>query len=182
MPTGETKNKPAQKTSVSVRRATTKDLEGIMEVNVLSMRSGSANGLIQKRSKEEFEKLLRISKYFIVAESGGEIVGYVVVLDEGAPYPENEIFSFYPKKYKNFVFIDQVAVRPDCRRMGIAEAMYGYFLLTEKKRILVDFLVEPRNHESIAFHEAIGFESIDDFIQLKNGMRAEVYEFRLQKT
>jgi L-amino acid N-acyltransferase YncA len=61
--------------------------------------------------------------------------------------------------------------------MGIAKAMYNAFLSSEKKRILVDFLVEPRNNESMVFHESMGFKSIGDFIRLKNGMCAEVYEY-----
>ena len=169
------------KTSLLVRAASEKDLDGIVKTNRLSLRTEKTNGLIQERTRREFAKLLAISKYFIVTESNGEIVGYAIILDEDAPYSENEIFSFYPIKYKNFVFIDQVAVRPDHRRKGVAKAMYGRFLSSEKKRVLVDFLVEPRNDESMAFHEAMGFKSIGDFIKLKNGMRAEVYEHSPKK-
>lgn len=176
----ETENKPTEP-SISVRRAGPEDIDGIISVNLSSLRTEKTNGLIQRRSREEFEKLLSISKYFVVARSEGRIVGYVTVLDESAPYLENEIFSFYPEKYDNFVFIDQVAVHPDYRRRGVARAMYASFLFSEKKRILVDFLVSPRNPESINFHKSIGFESIHDFIELTNGMRAEVYEFKGSK-
>ena len=166
------------KKHIYIRDATEKDLAGILTVNCLSQRTEKANGLIQKRTKEEFQKLLRICKRFIIAESEGKIVGYVILLDERAPYPENEIFSFYPTRYHSFIFIDSVATHPDFRRQGVASAMYKAFLSKEKKRILVDFLVEPRNPESIGFHEHLGFRSLKDYIHLKNGMTAEVYEYK----
>jgi uncharacterized protein len=160
---------------VLIRDAQKEDLDGIVEVNRLSQYNEKANGLVQQREKEEFQKLLRISKRFIVAKHNGKIVGYLILLDETALY-KNEFFSFYQKKYKNFVFVDQVATHPAHRRKGVARAMYGAFLPLEKKRILLDILIKPRNPESIAFHASLGFKPTGDCIHLKSGMCAEVYE------
>ncbi|MFA5134629.1 MAG: GNAT family N-acetyltransferase [Patescibacteria group bacterium] len=167
----------SKQNNIIIRNATQQDIPSIVKVNHLSQRTENLNGLIQKRTKEEFKKLMKLCKHIVAAEKDGIIIGYTTILDESAPYLENEIFSFYPKHYSNFVFIDQVATHPDYRRMGIAKQMYEFFIKNEPKRILVDFLVEPRNPESIAFHERMGFKSIQDFIHLKNGMVAEVYEY-----
>ncbi len=166
------------KNPIVYREAKESDLEGVIKVNHLSQRSKKTSGLIQKRTLKDFHKLFDISKRFIIAEQNGVIIGYVIVLDESAEYLENEIFSFFPKNYDNFVFVDSVAVHPDFRRKKVAKGMYNRFLSEEKKRVLVDFLIKPRNSESISFHESMGFKSIGDRINLKNGMVAEVYEYK----
>ena len=104
------------------------------------------------------ETMLRLqlepdSHLFLTAEENGSIVGYVglmFVLDEG--------------------YISNVAVRPDFRRRGIADA-----LLTELERrsrtLLLRFLtleVRESNSAAIALYEKHGFRTV--------GRRKDYYE------
>lgn len=162
---------------IKIREAYESDIVQIIKVNRASLKTDDVNGLIQERSYNDFLKLMRICKHFLVAEINNRVVAYAILLDEEAPYPENEIFSYYPIKYSNFVFIDQVATHPDYRRKGVARKLYEKLLANERKRILADFLIAPLNHESIAFHKRLGFRSIGDKINLKSGMIAEIYEY-----
>ena len=164
--------------AINIRNAKETDIKGITEVSRRSQRTSQESGLIQQRTESEFCKLLGIARHFLVAEKGATIAGYIIILDESANYNENEIFSFYPLHYQGFVFVDQIAVHPAYRRAGIARKLYETCVKSEHKRILLDILISPRNQDSIAFHEAIGFAPLGDIIHLKNGMEAEVYEYK----
>ena len=79
---------------------------------------------------------------FLVAERGGQAVGYVgcqTVLDEG--------------------YITNVAVSPDCRRQGIARALIAK--LTDEARAaglaFVTLEVRASNAPAIALYEGAGF-------------------------
>ncbi len=164
---------------ILVRNAKLKDLPGVVKVNHSLHYPERKDGfLIQKRPVEEFKKILGICKYFFIAEVGRRVVGYLIVMDETADFLDNEIFSFYVGRYKNFVFIEQIGVLPDYQRRGIGRALYKKLLEIERKRVLVDFMIKPRNSQTISFHKTIGFKSIGDIIHLKNGWKARVYEFK----
>src|SRR3989338_2362774 len=158
--------------NMKIRNATIDDIIEIIKVNRSCLITEGGNGLIQARSREEFDRVLQLSKYFFVAESDNKVIGYLTVLDESTDFLDNEIFSFYPKHYKNFVFVDQIAVHPDYRHSGVAKKLYEKLVSAEKnsdnKRIILDVLVKPVNYTSINFHKAIGFKSLGDIIHLKN--------------
>lgn len=118
---------------------------------------------IQKIEQQSFsspwnETMLRLqlepdSHVFLTAEAGGTTVGYVgmmYILDEG--------------------YISNVAVHPDWRRKGIADA-----LLTEleerAKKLLLSFLtleVRESNSAAIALYEKHGYQPV--------GRRKNYYE------
>ncbi len=81
---------------------------------------------------------------FIVAETGGEIAGYLGmmrILDEAD--------------------IINVAVAPECRRKHIAEAMLSYALDIAKEEETVSLTLEVRadNEPAIGLYEKLGFET-----------------------
>lgn len=90
---------------------------------------------------EELENALSA---FLVAVDGGEnVVGYAglqVVLDEG--------------------YITNVAVRPDCRRQGIAGKLLQVFLDFAQGNRLAFLTLEVRasNAAAIALYESLGFQ------------------------
>lgn len=104
------------------------------------------------------ETMLRLqlepdSHVFLTAEEDGAVVGYVglmFVLDEG--------------------YISNVAVRPDCRRRGIADALLDE-LERRSRTLLLRFLtleVRESNSAAIALYEKHGFRTV--------GRRKNYYE------
>lgn len=88
------------------------------------------------------EELYNDTASFIVAESDeGEVLGYAglhVVLDEG--------------------YIDNVAVRPSCRRMGIADRLLDVFCrFGEANLAFLTLEVRPSNTAAVALYEKNGF-------------------------
>ena len=88
------------------------------------------------------EELFNDTASFLVAEGeDGSVLGYAglhVVLDEG--------------------YIDNIAVRPEFRRQGIAEALLGVFLrFGEAHLAFLTLEVRPSNTAAVALYEKHGF-------------------------
>ena len=100
---------------------------------------------------EELDNLL--SAFLVALDEGGRVVGYAgvqIILDEG--------------------YITNVAVRPECRRQGIAAKLLQVFLDFAKANRLAFLTLEVRasNYEAIALYGSRGFRSV--------GRRKNYYE------
>ncbi|MBR5470871.1 MAG: ribosomal protein S18-alanine N-acetyltransferase [Oscillibacter sp.] len=100
---------------------------------------------------EELDNLL--SAFLVALDDSGRVVGYAgvqVVLDEG--------------------YITNVAVRPECRRQGIAGKLLQVFLDFAKGNRLAFLTLEVRasNYDAIALYGSRGFRSV--------GRRKNYYE------
>ena len=99
------------------------------------------------------ESMLQNYSYFVVAQAGEDIAGY------GAIYVvagEGEIIN--------------IAVKSDCRRNGIGEAIVKALLVESEKRQAESVILEVRqsNESAISLYERCGFE--------KQGIRKNFYE------
>ncbi|HEX7631532.1 MAG TPA: GNAT family acetyltransferase [Lacunisphaera sp.] len=104
-----------------------------------------ACGLVRPQNdpKKDIARKLRVNpEWFLVAESGGQIVGAVMAGYEG-----------------HRGWINYLAVDPQQRRAGLGRA-----LMAEAERVLraagcpkINLQVRPENKDVIAFYEAIGF-------------------------
>ncbi|MCI8828171.1 MAG: ribosomal protein S18-alanine N-acetyltransferase [Ruminiclostridium sp.] len=99
------------------------------------------------------EELYNDTASFIVAEGeDGSVLGYAglhVILDEG--------------------YIDNVAVRPDCRRQGIADRLLNVFCrFGEEKLAFLTLEVRPSNEAAVALYQKHGFQEA--------GRRRDYYE------
>ena len=100
---------------------------------------------------EELDNML--SAFLVALDDSGRVVGYAgvqVVLDEG--------------------YITNVAVRPECRRQGIAGKLLQVFLDFAKGNRLAFLTLEVRasNYDAIALYGSRGFRSV--------GRRKNYYE------
>ena len=100
---------------------------------------------------EELDNLL--SAFLVALDDSGRVVGYAglqVVLDEG--------------------YITNVAVRPECRRQGVAAKLLQVFLDFAKANKLAFLTLEVRasNYDAIALYGSRGFRSV--------GRRKNYYE------
>ena len=100
---------------------------------------------------EELDNLL--SAFLVALDDNDRVVGYAglqVVLDEG--------------------YITNVAVRPECRRMGVASQLLQVFLNFAKANKLAFLTLEVRasNYDAIALYGSRGFRSV--------GRRKNYYE------
>ena len=91
------------------------------------------------------EELYNDTASFIVAEGeDGSVLGYAglhVILDEG--------------------YIDNVAVRPSCRRMGIADQLLDVFVRFGQANLaFLTLEVRPSNTPAVALYQKHGFQEV----------------------
>ena len=105
----------------------------------------------RKMLAEELDNML--SAFLIALDDSGRVAGYAgvqVVLDEG--------------------YITNIAVRPDCRKQGVASKLLQVFLDFAKGNQLAFLTLEVRasNYDAIALYGSRGFRSV--------GRRKNYYE------
>ncbi|MBQ9492525.1 MAG: ribosomal protein S18-alanine N-acetyltransferase [Oscillibacter sp.] len=106
-------------------------------------------------SRNLFAETLKndLSAYLVALDEGGRVAGYAgltVILDEGS--------------------IDNIAVRPDCRRRGVAARLLQVFLDFARANRLAFLTLEVRasNYAAIALYGSRGFRAV--------GRRKKYYE------
>lgn len=102
------------------------------------------------------------AEYFRVAEFDSQVAGFLVCLPPEAPY-DSPNFRWLHARYRDFLYIDRVAVSSKFQRRGIASALYrdASAAAGDRFRLLAaEVNLKPRNEESLLFHQRFGFESV----------------------
>ena len=117
---------------------------------------------------ETFESFVHIaseSVIVLVAEVDGELAGFCMLLEPDADY-DSINFIWFNEQYDDHVYLDRVAIAERFHRKGIGRAMYTEVerLLAERcanaKWLALEVNLEPRNDQSLGFHEALGFREV----------------------
>jgi predicted GNAT superfamily acetyltransferase len=69
----------------------------------------------------------------------------------------------FPSTYKNFVYVDRIAVAPAYKGRGIGRAFYSdieRFADSVAPILTCEVNLDPPNPESIAFHTKLGFAEV----------------------
>ena len=135
------------------------DLDDLPDVLALNERSvPSMNSLTMERMRWFADT----AAYFRVAESSGSIAGFLICMAPEAPY-RSPNFLWLQERYRDFLYIDRVAVSAQFRRRGIAGTLYRDAAATDSSRfrmLACEVNLRPRNPESLRFHERYGFEPV----------------------
>lgn len=151
-----------------VRKAGDLDVSEILRINHSYFNEGSLI-LLKKYSIKELIALVREERIIVAINSEGQLVGYVITLQNGAlNYFKHIIFKDEHiqnelKKNKHLL-IEQIAVDKDLTGVGIGSLLLKDIIDQEKQTILSFVAVEPfYNEVSIHFHEGNHFTHIGDF-------------------
>lgn len=135
------------------------DVDDLREVLALNERSvPSMNSLTMERMRWFADA----AAYFRVAESSGSIAGFLICMAPEAPY-RSPNFLWLQERYRDYLYIDRVAVSAQFRRRGIAGTLYRDAAATDPSRfrmLACEVNLRPRNPESLRFHEQYGFEPV----------------------
>lgn len=99
--------------------------------------------------------------------AAGAVAGFVLALAPGKSYAsENYAWFCANMADDGFLYVDRIVVDPGCRRSGAARALYDHVFAqaarTGTPRVTCEVNVRPPNPGSMAFHEALGFESVGE--------------------
>ncbi|MFY0610737.1 MAG: GNAT family N-acetyltransferase [Hyphomicrobiaceae bacterium] len=109
---------------------------------------------------EALDRLVRDqSAATLVAESGGEPVGFVLCMLEGLDYPSLN-YKWVSARYDRFAYVDRVAVAEDQRGKRVGEALYVAAIerfAGAREVLLAEVNLAPPNPGSLRFHKRNGF-------------------------
>ena len=122
-------------------------LDEVAELEKICFSDPWSRNLLAESLKDE------LSAFLVALDESGHVAGYAgvkVVLDEG--------------------YIDNIAVRPDCRRHGVAGQLLEVFLnfAAANRLAFLTLEVRPSNTPAIALYEKYGFRTV--------GRRKNYYE------
>lgn len=90
----------------------------------------------------------------------GELVGYLLALEPGAPY-RSVNYQYFETHLDDHVYVDRIAVAPGHRDGGIGEALYrDLFARVPGRAVSCEVNVVPMNAGSLRFHTRLGFASV----------------------
>lgn len=113
-------------------------------------------------SPDRFRKFTSDAAYFRVALLDAELAGYLVAFAPGAAY-DSLNFLWFQERYRDFIYIDRVAVAAGARCRGIASSLYRdlfQFARTLTELLTCEVNTRPVNAESMAFHKNFGFREV----------------------
>ncbi len=138
---------------LEIRDVQDADLAAVHAINAASVPH------VNSISLERFQAFTREAAYFRVALLGSELVGYLVAFAPGARY-ESVNFLWFRQRYRDFIYVDRIAVAASARRHGIASGLYRDFFDFARPRtdlLTCEVNTVPVNAESMAFHQSFGF-------------------------
>ena len=143
-------------TTIGIRDVSPADLPEVLALNERSV--PSMNSLTMERMRWFAANAV----YFRVAEISGTVAGFLICMAPEAPY-RSPNFLWLQKRYRDFLYIDRIAVSARFRRRGIAGTLYRDAAATDPSRfqmLACEVNLRPRNPESMRFHERYGFKPV----------------------
>lgn len=100
--------------------------------------------------------------YFRVAWLNGELAGFLIGLRPGLPY-DSPNYRWFSHQYRDFGYVDRVAVSRNARRMRVATRLYEDFATTLDRAVDVmtcEVNIRPANDASMLYHTQYGFRKV----------------------
>ncbi|MDZ7828374.1 MAG: GNAT family N-acetyltransferase [Halofilum sp. (in: g-proteobacteria)] len=130
------------------------DLASVHALNVASLPA------VSEVSVEGFGWFLEVADCFRLVEIDGELAGFLLGLRPGRPY-DSLNYRWFCERYRDFFYIDRLAVDDRFRRRGVASALYADIerqaRALDAPLLACEVNVKPRNEESLAYHAHHGF-------------------------
>ena len=110
--------------------------------------------------KKKLQSLIDQANYCKVAFYNEIPRGFLLCLPENITY-DSMNYEWISKRYKNFMYIDRIAVIKEFQNKKLGTALYSDLIDHSKKEqydiILCEVLISPPNHGSIRFHKRFDF-------------------------
>jgi len=142
--------------SLIVRDVLVHELDAILALN------NAAGATILPLDGQGIARLAENASYLRVAESDGQIAGFLLALREGAAY-DSPNYRWFSERYPEFVYIDRIVIARPFRRLGLGRVFYADVTSYAEVRVPVltcEVFLEPRDDISVLFHGTYGFQEV----------------------
>lgn len=109
-----------------------------------------------------FEQFARKARYFGVACAGFRPVGFLIGLTPEVEYGSLN-FQWFRHHYRDFCYIDRIAIKSDYRRHGLGRLLYQDLercLRGQVGQLACEVNLRPPNEPSLRFHTRLGFTPV----------------------
>ena len=141
---------------MNISDVTTADLEDVWRLNEDSVPHVSSVDLT------EMQWFANHAHYFRVAMRDEQLAGFLIGLRPGLPYGSLN-YRWFSENYRDFGYVDRVAVSQSARRLGVATRLYRDFASTLDNSVGVmtcEVNIRPANESSMRYHEQHGFVQV----------------------
>ncbi|WP_168200435.1 GNAT family N-acetyltransferase [Protaetiibacter larvae] len=111
----------------------------------------------------EFAELVDHSELALVAERGGEPIGFLLAMAPGRDYA-SENYRYFSDRSEDFLYIDRIVLAEGARGTGVGRALYAHVFEAARARgaseVTCEVNVQPPNPGSLAFHATLGFREL----------------------
>ena len=131
-------------------------IKAILELNEANLPALGSLGTIEK-----VLELYTLSSCFYLVFYQDELVAFLVLMDEKSSY-QSPNYLFFKSRFKQFSYIDRVAVSSKNQRKGIGTFLYSQITdLIKGQRLCCEVNTVPMNITSYNFHHKLGFKVIE---------------------
>ena len=117
---------------------------------------------VGEETVEVLSDLLAMSTISLVAEVDNVVVGFCMVLSPQTTY-QSPNYLYFCERFKDFIYLDRVAVASGFQGWGIGAAMYRKVeQLADSSLFVLEVNTKPRNEGSLRFHTREGFELLEE--------------------
>jgi len=142
---------------ITFRDATEQDAEAICSLN------DAVVEVTSPMDADRFKHLLDLSNPCIAAEKDGEVIGFVLAMQIGAGYA-NDNFNWFAARLNNFVYIDRIVIGAAGQRQGLGVKLYEAVADAARAQgcliMCAEMDLDPPNEQSLAFHAKSGFVAL----------------------
>lgn len=146
---------------IIVRSLKSTDCVDVLRINAL------AEAAVYQLDLGELSRLMDISPLHLIAvQTDGSVVGYALAFFSEHRYDAEEFLALRPYIEPAFVYVDQIAVKSQCRGTGVGRMLYEE--LASRARcygvavLCCDVNTSPPNPNSLAFHRRMGFRQVGE--------------------
>jgi predicted GNAT superfamily acetyltransferase len=144
---------------LTLREVVDSDLASLADLNDAAAPAVNALGLAGLTAH------VPVCELALVAESGGELLGFLLALAPGADYA-SENYRWFSAYVPGSLYVDRIVVAPAAHGRGVGRALYEAVDARARELglgvVTCEVNLEPPNPQSLAFHERLGFGRVGE--------------------
>ena len=137
-------------------------LDNEIMFSILKLNEANLPALGSLGTTEKVSKLYTLSSCFYLVYFKNELISFLVLMDENSGY-QSPNYLFFKSRFKQFSYIDRVAVSSKYQRKGIGTYLYNQITdLIKGQKLCCEVNTFPMNITSFNFHHKLGFNIVEE--------------------
>ncbi len=145
-----------------IKRSGKDVLSNEVKLAILKLNQDNLPALGSLDSVDVVSELYKMSNCFFLMFNNKELIAFLVLMDENSNY-QSPNYRYFKSNYKQFSYIDRVAVSSNYQRLGIGTVLYRQINeVMGNKTICCEVNTFPMNENSFDFHKKLQFSILEE--------------------